>query len=165
MKTRRLSGGGICAALCVVLLFAASYLPAKIAFLIAASIVMGICLIRYKGLTAFMVYLSVSLLCIFIVPNKLLSWLFVSVIGIYPLLKYYIEQIKNIALEYIIKFIVWNLHLFFVYIVLAALGQNELYNIATFWMWLVGIFLMFLFDLMYGIFINAFYKTYYKFLD
>jgi len=162
ISTRKLSGGGICAALCLVLLFAASYIPAKIAFLIAVSVVMGICLLRYKGKTAFLVYLVVSLLAIFLVPNKLLAWIYVSVLGIYPLLKYYIEQIKNIVLEYAVKFIVWNIHLFFLYIILSALGQNELYDIATFWMWLIGAFLMFAFDLLYGIFINAFYKTFYK---
>ena len=165
IKTHKLSGGGICAALCIVLLFAASYIPAKIAFMISASIVMGICLLRYKGPTAALVYVTVSILGIFIIPNKLVAWMYVIVIGIYPIIKYYIEKFKNIIVEYVLKFIVWNIHLFFLYIILSALGQNDIYNVATFWMWIFGVFFMFLFDLLYGIFINAFYKTYYKFLD
>ena len=148
----------------MVLLFIASYIPAKIVFLVSTSIVMGVCLLRYKGATAFCVYFVASVLCVFIVPNKLIAWLFVTIFGIYPLIKFYIERIRNIIVEYILKFIVWNIHLFLIYIVLSALGQNSLYNIASFWFWISGIFLMLVFDLLYGIFINAFYKTYYKFL-
>ncbi len=164
IKSHKLSGGGICAALCIVFLFIASYIPAKVVLLIASSIVMGICLLRYKGRVAFCVYAVVTALCIFIIPNKLMAWMYVAVFGIYPLLKFYIEKIKNIVFEYAIKFILWNIHLFLLYIVFSALGQNALYNIATFWFWLLGIFLMLVFDLLYGVFISAFFRTYYKFL-
>lgn len=164
MKTSKLAGGGFCTALCLVMLFAASFVPAKIAFLFAASIVMGICILRYKGLTAFTSYFAVSLLSIFFLPNKLMAWMYVAVFGIYPLFKLYIERINNIAVEYIVKFFIWNLHLFAIYIILSAMGQNSLFDIGTLWMWLCGIVLMLAFDLVYGIFINGFYKTYYKFL-
>lgn len=164
IKTNKVAGGGVCAALCVVLLLVASFIPAKIAFLFAASVVMGICILRYKGPTAFSVYFAVSLLSVFVLPNKLIAWAYLSVFGIYPLFKLYIEKINNITLEYIVKFIVWNIHLFGVYIILSALGQNSLFDMGTFWVWISGIILMLAYDLVFGIFINAFYKTYYKFL-
>lgn len=164
MKSNKLAGGGICAALCLVLLFMGSYLPAKIAFLFASSVVMGICILRYRGLAAFTTYFAVFMISVFAVPNKLLAWSYASVFGIYPLLKLYIERINKIVWEYIVKFFVWNIHLFGMYIILSAFGQNSLFDIGTVWIWLCGIVLMLAYDLVYGIFINAFYKTYYKYL-
>ena len=130
MKSNKLAGGGICAALCLVLLFIGSYLPAKIAFLFASSVVMGICILRYRGLAAFTTYFAVFMISVFAVPNKLLAWSYASVFGIYPLLKLYIERINKIVWEYIVKFFVWNIHLFGMYIILSAFGQTAFLTLA-----------------------------------
>ncbi|MBR5507964.1 MAG: hypothetical protein IKV88_07965 [Clostridia bacterium] len=162
IRTKKVSGGGICAALCMVLLYLSTVLPAKAAILFATSIVMGICILRYKSLTAFLTYFAVSALGLFLAPKC--AGYYIVLFGIYPLLKLYIERIKNIIVEYIIKFVVWNIHLTGLYIVLNALGQGALLNIATFWIWLCGIVLMLIYDLVFGIVINAFYSTYSKYL-
>ncbi|MBO5370961.1 MAG: hypothetical protein J6B23_09850 [Clostridia bacterium] len=166
IKTNKIAGGGVCAALCLILLLASSFIPVRIALLFATSIVMGICLLRYKTLTAILTYVSVSLISILILPkaNQLMPWCFVAVFGIYPIFKLYIEKIKNITIEYIIKFFVWNIHMFAMYVILSAFGQNSLFDLGTFWIWIAGIAVMLTYDLAFGIFINGFYRTYYKFL-
>lgn len=162
IKTNKISGGGICAALCMVFLYLSTILPAKAAFLFASSIVMGICILRYKTLTAFLTYFAVSALGLFLAPKC--AGYYIVLFGIYPVFKLYIEKIKNITIEYMLKFMIWNIHLTGLYIVLNALGQGTLLNIATFWIWLCGISLMVIYDLVFGIVINAFYSTYSKYL-
>lgn len=165
IKTGKVAGGGVCAALCMVLLFASSFIPAKIALLFAASLVMGICILRYKLAVALITYISVSLLGFFIIPNKLVAFGFVALFGIYPILKLYIEKLQNIVLEYVLKFLVWNIQLVVLYIILAAFEMNAIFDVSYFWLWLAGIVLLLVYDLLFGIFINGFYRTYYKFLD
>ncbi|MBO5743420.1 MAG: hypothetical protein J6R68_03975, partial [Clostridia bacterium] len=63
MKTNKLAGGGICAALCVVFILLASFLPTlKLTFLFASSIVMAICLLRYKFTVYLATFIAVSIL-------------------------------------------------------------------------------------------------------
>ncbi len=162
IKTNRISGGGICAALCLVIIYLSTILPAKAALLFASSIVMGVCILRYKTMTSFITYFAVSVVGLFLAPRCI--GYFIVLFGIYPLLKLHIERIKNIVIEYIIKFFVWNIHLVGLYIVLSALGQGTILNIATFWIWLCAIALMVIYDLVFGIVINAFYSTYSKYL-
>ena len=164
MKGNAVAGGGLCAALCVALLFGASYLPVKLAFVFASSIVMGICILRYKTFPSIIAYLVTSLISVFVVPNKLVAFSFVVIFGIYPIVKLHIEKIRNIALEYVIKFVSWNVQIFFMYIVLAAMGQNSLFNVGRFWIWACMILIFLAYDLIFGIVINSFYRTYYKFL-
>ena len=164
MKGNAVAGGGVCAALCLALLFGASYLPAKLAFVFATSIVMGICILRYKTMPAITTYLAVSVISVFVVPNKLVAFAYIVICGIYPIVKLYIEKIRNIVLEYILKFISWNIHIFFLYIVLAAMGQNSVFNVGRFWVWVCMILVFLAYDLVFGIVINSFYRTYYKFL-
>ena len=144
------------------LLYLSTILPAKAALLFASSVVMGVCILRYRSLVAFVTYFAVSVLGLFLAPKC--AGYYIVLFGIYPLLKLYIEKIRNIVIEYAIKFIVWNIHLVGLYVVLNALGQGSLLNIATFWIWICGIILMLIYDLVFGIVINAFYSTYSKYL-
>ena len=123
---------------------------------------MGVCILRYRSLVAFVTYFAVSVLGLFLAPKC--AGYYIVLFGIYPLLKLYIEKVRNIAIEYVLKFIIWNIHLAGLYVVLNALGQGSLLNIATFWIWLCGIVLMVIYDLVFGIVINAFYSTYSKYL-
>ena len=165
MKTNKLAGGGICAALCVVFILLASFLPTlKLTFLFASSIVMAICLLRYKFTVYLASFIAVSLLSLFIVPNKFIPLAFFGLFGNYPAIKLWIERIKNISLEYVIKFVVANVYLFVIYIVLKALGEAAFFDFNITVLYIAGIALMLFYDLAFGFVINSFYKTYYKYL-
>jgi len=164
IKTNKIAGGGICAALCLAFLFGGSFIPAKLAILFITSIIMGVCILRYRGSAAFAAYFAVSVLSVFILPNKLMAWSYAALFGIYPLIKLYIEKMRSIVAEYIAKFIVWNLHLVALYVVLSAFGQNSLMDLGTFWAYFAGIIMLLAYDLVFGICINSLYKTYYKYL-
>ena len=165
MKTNKRAGGGICCALCIVMILLASFVPnIKLTFLFASSIVMAICLLRYKLSVYLVSFIAVSLLSLFIVPNKFIPLAFFAFFGNYPLLKLYIERIKNIALEYFVKFIAANIYLFAVYIILKALGEAAFFDFNIIVLYTIGIALMLFYDLAFSFVINAFYKTYYKYL-
>ena len=165
IKTNKLTGGGITCALCLVMLFLASFVPnLKLAFLFASSVIMAICLLKYRTLTALLCYIASSLVAVFILPNKFIGLAFFALFGNYPIIKLYIERIKNISREYILKFAAANIYLFFIYVVLKALGEAAFFDFNLMVLYLAGIVLLLFYDLAFGFVINAFYKSYYKYL-
>ena len=165
IKTNKIAGGGVCSALCIVMLILASFLPnLKFAFLFASSIIVGICLLKYKFLSALICYIAASVLSVFILPNKFIALAFFVLFGNYPVIKLYIERIKNIVTEYIIKFFAANVYLFAIYIVLKALGESSFFDFNLLILYIAGIVLLLFYDLVFGFVINAFYKSYYKYL-
>jgi len=165
MKTNKLAGGGICSALCIVMIVLASFVPnIKLTFLFASSIVMAICLLRYKLSVYIISFITVSFLSLFIVANKFIPLTFFAFFGNYPLVKLYVERIKNIALEYVVKYIAANIYLFAVYVILKALGEAAFFDFNMTVLYVAGIALMLFYDLAFSFVINAFYKTYYKYL-
>lgn len=165
IKTSKVTGGGICAALCVVFLFLASFIPnLTLAFMFASSMVMGVCILRYKTGASVACYLAASLVSLFTIPDKFVGLGFFVLFGNYPIIKLYIERIRNIVIEYVLKFFAANIYLFAVYVVLKALGEEAFFDFNIVLLYFVGILLLLFYDLVFGFVINAFNKTYYKYL-
>ncbi len=147
------------------MLFLGSFIPnLKLAFLFATSIIMAICLLRYHSFTGILCYIATSAVSVFLLPNKFVALAFFVLFGNYPLIKLYIERIKNITFEYVLKFIVANIYLFLIYVVLKALGEAAFFDFNLAVLYIAGIVLLLFYDLAFGFVINAFYKSYYKYL-
>lgn len=165
IKTNKLTGGGITCALCVVMLFLGSFIPnLKLAFLFATSIIMAICLLKYHSITSVLCYIATSVVSVFLLPNKFVALAFFVLFGNYPIVKLFIERIKNITFEYILKFFVANIYLFLIYVVLKALGEAAFFDFNLAVLYVAGLVLLLFYDLAFGFVINAFYKSYYKYL-
>ena len=165
IKTNRVTGGGICATLCIVMLVLSSVIPnLMLTFLFASSLVVGICLLRYKTSTAVMCYISASIIAMFVVPDKFVGLAFLCLFGNYPIIKLYIEKMGKIVAEYIAKFIVANIYLVLFYVVLKAVESYALFDFNIYLLYFAGIGLLLFYDLAFGFVINAFYKSYYKYL-
>jgi len=165
IKTKRITGGGICAALCIIMLLLSSYVPnLKLAFLFAASLVIGICILRYRLATAIMCYIATSAIAVFLLPNKFVGLAFLGLFGNYPIIKLYIEKTRKIVVEYIVKFILANIYLVLIYIVMVALESTEIFDFSIYLLYFAGIALLLFYDLAFSFVINAFYKSYYKYL-
>ncbi len=163
IKTNKITGGGISSALCVIMLLGAKFVPnLTLAFLFAASITIGICILKYKTLCALLAYVATSVVTVFIVPE--MSLLFSVLFGIYPIIKLYIEKLKNIVAEYVIKFVFANVFLVALYVVLKAVDRVHIWDFGLPLLWIVGIVALLFYDLMFTVVINAFYKSYYKYL-
>jgi hypothetical protein len=113
------AGGGMLTALGVLFIYLSSFLPTSRMFLeglascliLASIITMGI-----KNSIA--VYAATALLSFLVCGLRLTTIAYVLVFGLYGFVKYYIEGLNKIALEYILKLLYCNaclLVLFFVY--------------------------------------------------
>ena len=93
--------GGICSAVCLLLMFSSSFLP-----------MLDYTIPTFAGFMMVVMIVEVdknwSLLSIFVTPNYEATLLFILFMGYYPILKYYLDQKKNRLLVWAIKLAVFN---------------------------------------------------------
>lgn len=127
-KSTQVAMGGICAALCLFLMFMTCMFPfTQFAFPALAGIVL-IAVVMENGVsTAVLVYAAVSILSLIIVPVKEAAFLFVGFFGYYPIIKAKLERIRPRLLEYIVKFAIFNASVVTCYLILIyVMGLDEL---------------------------------------
>lgn len=121
-KSTQVALGGLSAALCLILMFMTGMIPfATYALPAAAGIVLIIVSIENGPKTAAIVYVAVSLLSIFIVPDREAAVMFIFFFGYYPILKPILEKLKPWIFNEIIKLIIFNAsmvvgYLFIIYV-------------------------------------------------
>ena len=100
----RVALGGICSAVCLLLMFSSSFLP-MLDYTIPtfAGFMMVVMIVEVDKNWAIATYCAVSLLSIFVTPNYEATLLFILFMGYYPILKYYLDQKKNRLLVWAIK--------------------------------------------------------------
>ncbi|WP_418854017.1 VTT domain-containing protein, partial [Ruminococcus sp.] len=105
----RVALGGICSAVCLLLMFSSSFLP-MLDYTIPtfAGFMMVVMIVEVDKNWAIATYCAVSLLSIFVTPNYEATLLFILFMGYYPILKYYLDQKKNRLLVWAIKLAVFN---------------------------------------------------------
>lgn len=125
--TKKITIPAIMTALTLVFLFGSSYIPTgKIALLALTSMCMLVtvseCGVRY----AWIQFVATSLLALLFIPSKAQVFLFIGIIGYYPILKLHIESIKNLKLEWLVKIMFFNALLVVSYFVLKFVILNYL---------------------------------------
>ena len=55
------------------------------------------------------VYSAVSLLSLFIIPSKLISIAYILIFGSYGFVKYFVEKLRNMPLEFVLKLLYFNI--------------------------------------------------------
>ncbi len=126
--TKKISLASIMTAVSIVFLFGSAYAPTgKAAFLVLTSMCMIVtvseCGIKYGWLQ----YIAVAVMSLLLLPSKGQMFLFVFIIGYYPILKLHIENIKNIKLEWLIKIIYFNFTLAVMFFILKYVIFNFIY--------------------------------------
>ncbi len=115
MKSKSIAESGIFIALTIIILYSASYLSINtVAFLTVASSIIPISTIRNNIKYSFFIYLSSSILAVFLIPIKITIF-YILFFGIYGILKYYIERLNRLHLEIILKLFSFNLIAFIIY--------------------------------------------------
>ena len=108
MPTKQLVSGSVLTALTIVLLYLTLLIPTNtLTLLTLASITVPIALIRENVKTSFMVYITSSLLGVILLPFNI-SLLYILFFGCYGLIKYFIEKLDRIPIEWLLKFIFFN---------------------------------------------------------
>ena len=95
-KSKQIAAGGIASSLCLLLMFLTGVFPfATYALPAMAGTLLVVVVLELNRATAVMVYVSVSLLSLFIAPDKEAALVFIFFFGYYPILKGLIEQIRS----------------------------------------------------------------------
>lgn len=106
----RVALGGIVSALCLLCMFLAGIMPLFYIILpMAAGILLMIIAEEVSMSWAWLTYISVSLLAMFITADKEAALIFVMLFGHYPILRMYLNKLKLKGLRYFIKAAVFNI--------------------------------------------------------
>ena len=109
---KKLTFTSMMAALALVLLLAAGFLPT---LSISLAVIAGFCVaasfLECGRAHAFLCYLTVSLLALLLVTDKMVSLSFALVFGLYPIFKSFAEAQKSRVLEYVCKLAFCNVML------------------------------------------------------
>lgn len=117
--TKKFSVASIMTTLTLVCLFGSAYIPTgKIALMALTSMCMLVtaswCGVRY----AWIQFVATSILALLLIPAKGQVFLFIVILGYYPILKLHIESLNNLKVEWLIKMIYFNAILIVAYFVL-----------------------------------------------
>ncbi|MDE5861995.1 MAG: hypothetical protein K2J36_04425 [Ruminococcus sp.] len=123
----RVALGGIVSALCLTAMFFAGIMPALYLLLpMVAGVLMMIIAVEVNTGWAWLTYIAVGLLSLFITFDKEASLIFIMLFGHYPIIKFYLDRIKSRFLRNLIKFAVFNVcavSYFFVTVYIFGLDQ------------------------------------------
>ncbi len=124
MKSKSIAESGLFIALILVILYSAAYLPiSTVTILTAASCIIPISMIRNNIKYSILIYISSSILSLFIIPIKT-SLSYILFFGIYGIIKYYIERINKLSLEIFLKLVSFNCILLISYFIFNSLIIN-----------------------------------------
>lgn len=117
--SRKVAYGGILLALNIILLLLVNIIPINTLFLLGlSSLPIAIVIMEYGPKAGIIFYIGSVLLSFIIMVNKTQWVIYIFTFGIYGLVKYIIENNRSFIQEYILKLLVANILIIFVYIIL-----------------------------------------------
>lgn len=156
LNTKKIALNGILGALAVLSLLLATILPTnRLSFYALSSFFISVAIIESGIKAGWLFYAATCLLSLIIVPEKLGLVPYVIFFGIYGIVKYYIEKLNKLTIEYALKFMYFN-----ICVGIALLSVNQLFGyglIVKLPWWLLVIALevvFFIYDFVYTLFIN-----------
>lgn len=127
-RSTQIALGGVFSALCLLVMFMTGLVPFLTYIMPAvAGTMLRIVVVENGPKVAAMVYVSVAVLSVFIVPDREAALMFVCFFGYYPIMKGYLEKIRVRPVKIICKAALFNIAVVGAY--LAAnylLGMQEL---------------------------------------
>ena len=121
-KSTQVAMGGVATGLCLLLMFLTSMIPfAEYALPAMAGIVLIAVGVENGAKNAVVVYAAVSLLSLILVPRPEAAMLFVFFFGYYPILQFRLDNIRPKVLQYLVKFIIFNVSVGLAYFLIIRL--------------------------------------------
>lgn len=106
----RVALGGVISALCILAMFMTGVAPFLYLTLpMIAGALLTIIVVEVNASWAFLTYIAVSLLSVFVTFDKEAAIIFILFFGHYPILKYKLEKIPLKFIKTVIKFAVFNI--------------------------------------------------------
>ena len=108
-ESRKIALSGVFGSLAAVLMLMGGILPLAtyVAPALAGILIVPVA-IEFGIKTGYVLYASICLLSLFVVPDKEMSLIFVFFLGFYPLLKASIERMRSRAAQWAVKLAVFN---------------------------------------------------------
>jgi hypothetical protein len=156
LDTKKIALNGILGALAVICLLLATVLPTnRLSFYALSSFFIAVSIIESGVRAGWIFYLASSLLALIIVPEKLGIIPYVIFFGLYGLVKYYIEKLDKIIIEYILKFVYFNISAGIAVLTISSLFGIEMSVKLPWWLLIIALEIVFLiYDFVYTLFIN-----------
>ena len=108
MTTKQLVTGALLSALTLVILYFTFLLPTNtLTLLTLASAMVPIALIRCNLKTCWLVYITSGVLSLILLPINI-SMLYILFFGLYGIIKYFIERLNQLPLEWLLKYLFFN---------------------------------------------------------
>jgi len=145
-RTLFMAKGGIITAIGVILIYLSNIIPGNKLFLLSiASCLIPVAVITTNLKNSFIIYFSTLILAF------LMSGLTTAVIayalffGLYGIIKYYIEKIRKLPIEFLLKLLYFNISLFISYNILKLFTSSSLNFKLSIYILIVGAELIFVF--------------------
>lgn len=158
--TFKIALNGILGALAVISLFFATILPTnRLSFYALSSFFISIVIIENGIKYGWLFYMATALLAAVLVPDKLEIIPYVIFFGIYGIIKYHIEKINKLPVEYILKFAYFNLCLAAAILFIRQVFAESIKIALPWWLLIAAFEIVFLvYDVVYTMFIS-YYKN------
>lgn len=109
MRSKDITLGGIMVALSIITLYLTTIIPVNtLAILTLASCFIPITILRSNIKTAAFVYVATTLMSFFIIPMNY-ALMYALLFGIYGIVKYFIEKLRKMPIEIILKLLFFNM--------------------------------------------------------
>ncbi len=165
-NTRKLALGAVSAAFVVATLYLIPVVPTNTISLYAlSSFFVAVMIIEVGLFYGWAFYAATSLLALLVVPDKMSVLPYIAFFGFYGLIKYYIEKIKYLPAQYLVKFACFNIALAAAYFVARQLFEQAVSSrlpVAAIAAVLQAIFLVY--DYVYTLFIRYYMQKLRRFL-
>ncbi len=137
---RKVSFGGIITALSLICLYMSNILPTnRLLFYAISSMFISAIVIEIGVPTAVITCIAIDILAFTILPNKILLIPYILFFGYYGILKYYIEKLNHIVIEWVIKILYYNSIMALIYYIVTKV-MGETINIKNY-LWFIIILL------------------------
>lgn len=156
--------GGVLLAMTEVCLYLASFVPGfEMTLYAVSSLLAAVMMIESRGKGGWLLYSAASLISLMILPNKLGAVPYILFFGLYPVLKSYIERLKNTKLQLAVKFASFTVLMLILYRLAAGLlFSGTLFENAPFMLIVAGGEVFFLiYDMILSWLIGYYYRRFY----
>ncbi|CEH35855.1 hypothetical protein [Romboutsia lituseburensis] len=122
--SKKIAYGGILLALNTILLLFINVIPINTLFIMGvASLIISIVIMEWGPKSGVIFYIGTVILSFIVMTNKAQWVAYILTFGVYGLVKYFIEQDRQIYIEYILKLIFANIMIFILYLILKSFIQ------------------------------------------
>lgn len=159
-NAKKVSLSGILLAFAVISLFLSTIVPTNtLSFYALSSFFVSVIVVEFGVKSGWVFYIASSLLALIILPEKVGLIPYAIFFGVYGLIKYYIEKLNNIVVEYILKVACFNLSLLAAIAFVKEFFLDKIKVDFPWWLIILGLELVFLiYDYVYTLFIQ-YYNT------